>query len=144
EAWPFARLRARGELVEIRGADLRFTPDEASTDLIEMMGLRLGPREIAALRRRAEGWIAVLQLAALSMQGRSDVAGFIESFAGDDRYIVDYLVLRAHLADEQPEHVRELHRLASAWYERNDVDAAAQHLQRSQELGEHAGLPQLI
>jgi LuxR family maltose regulon positive regulatory protein len=187
---PLARLRARGELVEIRAADLRFTPDEAAAYLSGMMGLDLTAQDVAALEARTEGWIAALQLAALSMQGRDDVAGFIAGFAGDDRYIVDYLVgevlqrqpepvrkfllessilsrltgslcdavigenggsarlealdrgnlflvplddrrlwyrfhhlfadmLRARLLDEHPEHVRELHRRASDWYDRN-------------------------
>ena len=91
-AFPLARLRARGELVEIRAADLRFTPDEAAVYLNEAMGLNLAPSDVAALEGRTEGWIAALQLAALSLQGRDDVAGFIDDFAGDDRYIVDYLV----------------------------------------------------
>ncbi len=91
-ALPLARLRARGELVEIRAAELRFTPDEAAAYLNEMMGLQLTAGDVAALERRTEGWIAALQLAALSMQGRDDVASFIAGFAGDDRYVVDYLV----------------------------------------------------
>jgi LuxR family maltose regulon positive regulatory protein len=91
-ALPLARLRARGELVEIRAADLRFTLDEAAAYLNEVMGLTLSREDLATLERRTEGWIAALQLAALSMQGRDDVAGFIAGFAGDDRYIVDYLV----------------------------------------------------
>ena len=90
-ALPLARLRARGELVETRAAELRFTPDEAAAYLNEMMGLELTARDVAALEGRTEGWIAALQLAALSMQGRDDVAGFIAGFAGDDRYVVDYL-----------------------------------------------------
>ncbi|MEI8333681.1 MAG: AAA family ATPase, partial [Chloroflexota bacterium] len=91
-ALPLARLRARGELVEIRAADLRFTPAEAAAYLNDAMGLDLSASDVAALEGRTEGWIAALQLAALSMQGRDDVAGFIAGFAGDDRYIVDYLV----------------------------------------------------
>ena len=90
-ALPLARWRVRGELAEIRAAELRFTPDEAAAYLNEMMGLRLTAPDVAALEGRTEGWIAALQLAALSMQGRDDVAGFIASFAGDDRYVVDYL-----------------------------------------------------
>jgi LuxR family maltose regulon positive regulatory protein len=88
---PVARMRARGELAEIRAAELRFTADEAAAYLNEMMGLQLTARDVAALEGRTEGWIAALQLAALSMQGRDDVAGFIAGFAGDDRYVVDYL-----------------------------------------------------
>jgi len=89
---PLARLRARGELVEIRADDLRFTAEEAAAYLNETMGLALTPQDVAALEVRTEGWIAALQLAALSMQGRDDVAGFLAGFAGDDRYIVDYLI----------------------------------------------------
>jgi LuxR family transcriptional regulator, maltose regulon positive regulatory protein len=90
-ALPLSRLRARGELAEIRAAELRFTADEAAAYLNEMMGLQLTARDVTALEARTEGWIAALQLAALSMQGRDDVAGFIAGFAGDDRYVVDYL-----------------------------------------------------
>jgi LuxR family maltose regulon positive regulatory protein len=89
---PLARLRARGELVEVRAAELRFTLDEVTYYLNEAVGLDLTANDIAALEGRTEGWIAALQLAAISMQGRADVAGFIAGFAGDDRYIVDYLV----------------------------------------------------
>jgi LuxR family maltose regulon positive regulatory protein len=90
-ALPLARLRARGELAEIRAAELRFTAEEAAAYLNGLMGLQLTAREVTALESRTEGWIAALQLAALSMQGRDDVAGFIAGFAGDDRYVVDYL-----------------------------------------------------
>jgi LuxR family maltose regulon positive regulatory protein len=103
-ALPLARLRARGELVEIRAADLRFTPDEAAAYLNEAMWLDLGASDVAALEARTEGWIAALQLAALSMQGRDDISGFIKGFAGDDRYIVDYLV--EEVLQRQPEQVR--------------------------------------
>src|SRR6185503_11599298 len=96
--------RAQGELVEIRAADLRFTPDEAAGYLNGVMGLALTGPEVAALEGRTEGWIAALQLAALSIQGRDDVAGFIEGFAGDDRYIVDYLV--EEVLQRQPDPVR--------------------------------------
>ena len=89
---PLARLRAQGRLTELRAADLRFTPAEAAEFLNQVMSLNLSAADIAALDDRTEGWIAGLQLAALSMQGREDVHGFIRSFAGDDRYIVDYLV----------------------------------------------------
>src|SRR5437762_4265149 len=89
---PLARLRARGELVENRAADLRFTPDEAAVYLNQGMGLDLTATDIAVLEDRTEGWIAALQLAALSITGRADTATFIAGFSGDDRYIVDYLV----------------------------------------------------
>jgi LuxR family maltose regulon positive regulatory protein len=89
---PLARMRARGELVEIRAADLRFTDDEAATYFRDVAGLELDATAVEALASRTEGWVAALQLAGLSMQGRDDVAEFIAGFAGDDRYIVDYLV----------------------------------------------------
>jgi LuxR family maltose regulon positive regulatory protein len=101
---PLARMRARGELAEIRAADLRFTADEAAAYLNEIMGLQLTARDVAALEGRTEGWIAALQLAALSMQGRDDVAGFIAGFAGDDRYVVDYLA--EEVLARQPEGVQ--------------------------------------
>jgi LuxR family maltose regulon positive regulatory protein len=103
-ALPLGRLRARGELLEIRAADLRFTPDEAAAYLNETMGLGLSAPDVAALEDRTEGWIAALQLAGLSLEGRSDVAGFIAGFAGDDRFIVDYLV--EEVLHRQPERVR--------------------------------------
>ncbi|HEY5848815.1 MAG TPA: LuxR C-terminal-related transcriptional regulator [Microlunatus sp.] len=195
-ALPLARLRARGELVEVRAADLRFTPDEVAAYLNDVIGLDLAARDIAALEGRTEGWIAALQLAALSMQGRKDVDDFIAGFAGDDRYIVDYLVeevlqrqteqirtfllrtclldrlsgplcdamtgepggratlealdranlflvplddnrhwyryhhlfadmLRAHLLDERPDEVADLHRRASHWYNENGQPSPA-------------------
>ncbi len=89
---PLGRLRAKGDLTELRAADLRFTPVEAVTFLNMVMGLSLSADEITALETRTEGWITGLQLAALSMQGREDIPAFIRAFAGDNRYIVDYLV----------------------------------------------------
>ncbi len=214
-ALPLARLRGRGELVEIRAADLRFTPGEAAAYLNEMMGLALTAPDVAALEGRTEGWIAALQLAALSLQGREDTAAFIAGFAGDDRYIVDYLaeevlqrqpehvqqfllqtsivdrlggplcdavtgqdggkaelaalergnlflvplddrrrwyryhqlfadVLQAHLRDEQPEQVPDLHRRASAWYEQNDEPSEAiRHALAAQDFGRAADLVEL-
>jgi LuxR family maltose regulon positive regulatory protein len=103
-ALPLPRLRARGELVEVRAVDLRFTPDEVADYLNGVTGLSLDAPDIATLEGRTEGWIAALQLAALSMQGRDDVGGFIAGFAGDDRYIVDYLV--EEVLGRQPDHVR--------------------------------------
>jgi LuxR family maltose regulon positive regulatory protein len=103
-ALPLARWRARGGLAEIRAADLRFTAAEAAAYLNGMMGLQLTARDVAALEGRTEGWIAALQLAALSMQGRDDVAGFIASFAGDDRYVVDYLA--EEVLARQPDRVQ--------------------------------------
>ena len=214
-ALPLARLRARGELAETRAAELRFTPDEAAAYLNEMMGLPLTARDVAALEGRTEGWIAALQLAALSMQGRDDVAGFIAGFAGDDRYVVDYLaeevlqrqpdrvqafllqtsilsrlsgplcdavtgqgdgkamlaaldrgnlflvalddrrqwyryhqlfadVLQARLLDEQPGQVPDLHRRASAWYERSgEPSEAIRHALAAGDFGRAADLVEL-
>lgn len=88
---PLASLRADGDLLEVRAADLRFTAAEAAEYLNGAMGLTLTGADVDVLEARTEGWIAALQLAALSMQGRSDPASFIDEFAGDDRFILDYL-----------------------------------------------------
>ena len=98
---PLARWRARGELVEIRAADLRFTPAETTDYLTATTGLRLSAGDVATLGERTEGWIAALQLAALSLHGHDDAGGFIGRFAGTDRYVVDYLVeeVLAHQSD---------------------------------------------
>ncbi|MDQ3905670.1 MAG: helix-turn-helix transcriptional regulator, partial [Actinomycetota bacterium] len=101
---PLARLRARGQLTELRAADLRFTAAEAAAFLTEVMGLSLAAADITTLEDRTEGWIAGLQLAALSMRGREDIPGFIRAFAGDHRYVVDYLV--EEVLERQPEGVR--------------------------------------
>src|SRR5215216_5802298 len=104
-ALPIPRLRARRQLTELRAADLRFTPAEAAEFLDQVMGLTLSAEDLAALEDRTEGWIAGLQLAALSMQGHQDVHGFIQAFAGDHRYIVDYLI--EEVLQRQPESVRD-------------------------------------
>ena len=188
---PLAQLRARGQLIEVRANELRFTPEEVANYLNESMRLQLSDDDVAALEGRTEGWIAALQLAALSLRGRTDASAFIAGFAGDDQYIVDYLaeevltrqpadvrdflletsilerlagplcdavtgrpagratlvaleranlflvplddrrrwyryhhlfadVLHAHLLDERPDAVAELHRRASVWFETND------------------------
>ncbi len=185
-ALPLSRLRARGELVEVRAADLRFTDDEAADYLAGPMGLTLTDADVAVLAERTEGWAAALQLAGLSLQGRANPDDVVAGFAGDDRFIVDYLadevlarlpadtrdfllrtsvlerltgplcdavtgqaggaarlveldranlflvalddrrrwyryhhlfadVLRAHLREQQPGRIAELHRRASAW-----------------------------
>jgi LuxR family maltose regulon positive regulatory protein len=101
---PLARLRARGQLTELRAADLRFTPAETTDFLNQVMGLNLTVEDIAALEARTEGWIAGLQLAALSMQGRSDTAGFIQAFTGSHRFVLDYLA--GEVLERQPERVR--------------------------------------
>jgi len=89
---PVARLRVRGQLSELRAADLRFTPTEVGEFLKEVMSLSLSAEDIAALETRTEGWIAGLQLAAISMQGRKDATSFIESFTGSHHFVLDYLV----------------------------------------------------
>ena len=101
---PIPRLRARNQLTEIRAADLRFTPSEAAEFLNQVMGLNLAANEVTTLETRTEGWIAGLQLAALSMKGQEDVHGVIQAFAGDHRYIVDYLV--EEVLRRQPESIR--------------------------------------
>ncbi len=89
---PLARLRARGQLTELRAADLRFIPAEAAEFLNQVMGLNLSAENIAALETRTEGWIAGLQLAAISMQGHQDAASFIKSFTGSHHFVLDYLI----------------------------------------------------
>lgn len=91
-ALPLARLRARAQLVELQAADLRFSVDEATAFLNGVMGLHLLPAAVAELDARTEGWIAGLQLAALSLQKRDDPAEAIEEIAGDNRYIRDFLL----------------------------------------------------
>jgi LuxR family maltose regulon positive regulatory protein len=214
-ALPLARLRARGDLIEIRAVDLRFTPDEASAFLNGVMTLGLTEQDVAALEGRTEGWIAAIQLAGLSMQGRDDIAGFIARFAGDDRYIVDYLVeevlqrlpepvrtflletsilsrlngplsdavtgkgggkamlealerqnlllvplddrrewyryhhlfadvLQARLRDERPNHVAELHRRATEWYEQEgERSEAIRHAMAGKDFARAADLVEL-
>ena len=102
--WPLARLRSHRELNELRASDLRFTPAEAATFLNDVMGLTLSAADVARLEKQTEGWIAGLQLAALSMQGRDDLSGFIAAFAGNDRYIVDYLL--EEVLQRQPKQIR--------------------------------------
>lgn len=101
---PLSRLRARRQLTELRAVDLRFTPGEASDFLNQVMGLDLSVEDIEVLETRTEGWIAGLQLAAISMQSHQDVSGFIRAFAGDNHYIVDYLI--EEVLERQPESVR--------------------------------------
>ena len=101
---PLARFRVRDQLTELRAANLRFTSSEAAEFLDQVMGLNLSIKDVAKLEARTEGWIAGLQLAALSMQSNQDVQGFIQAFAGDHQYIVDYLI--EEVLQRQPEHVR--------------------------------------
>ena len=89
---PLARLRVRDQLIELRALDLRFTPAEAAEFLNRVMGLSLSAEDIAALENRTEGWIAGLQLAAISMQGHQDTTSFIKSFTGSHHFVLDYLM----------------------------------------------------
>jgi LuxR family transcriptional regulator, maltose regulon positive regulatory protein len=101
---PLARLRARGELAEVRTDDLRFGAIEADHLLNDVLGLDLPHEDVQRLHRRTEGWAAGLYLAALSLAGRADAPAFIRSFAGDNRHIVDYLM--ADVLDGQPPDLR--------------------------------------
>ena len=138
--WPLASLRARGDLLEIRAADLRFTPSESEAYLNDAVGLDLAERDIEALEARTEGWIAALQLAAISLRGRGDPSTFIAEFAGDDRFVVDYLA--DEVLDRQPADIRSFlletsiltrlnAALCAAVTGRSDAGAILQSLERS-------------
>jgi LuxR family maltose regulon positive regulatory protein len=101
---PLGRMRARGDLREVRAGELRFSEEETATFLTEALGLDLSGEDVTRLQSRTEGWPAALYLAALSLQGRSDASMQIERFAGDDRYVVDYLT--AELLARQPPELR--------------------------------------
>ena len=101
---PLSRLRARGQLTELRAADLRFSPPEAAEFLKGAMGLNLSAEDVAALETRTEGWIAGLQLAAISMRGHRDTTSFIKSFTGSHHFVLDYLV--EEVLGQQPESVQ--------------------------------------
>ncbi len=100
-----SRLRARGQMTELGAADLRFTSEESAAFLGEVMGLELSAEDVGALEEHTEGWIAGLQLAALSMRDRKDVSGFIESFSGSHRDVLDYLA--EEVLERQPGRVRD-------------------------------------
>jgi len=101
---PLAQLRAKDQLTELRAADLCFTSSEAAEFLNQVMGLDLSAEEIAALETRTEGWIAGLQLAAISLQGKEDTTKLIKSFSGSHRLVLDYLI--EEVLDQQSESVR--------------------------------------
>ena len=101
---PLARLRSRGELCELRAADLRFTLAEAQAFLTELMQLPLTAADVAALETRTEGWIAGLQFAALAMRDRTDLTGFVDAFTGSHRFVVDYLA--EEVFERQPPHLQ--------------------------------------
>ena len=89
---PLSRLRGRGQVFELRAADLRFSGSEANQLLNDVMGLNLGPQAVSMLEARTEGWVAGLQLAALSMRDREDLEDYIRKFAGTNRYIMDFML----------------------------------------------------
>jgi LuxR family maltose regulon positive regulatory protein len=99
------RLRVRGQMTEIRADDLRFTEEEAATFLNRVLELALDAEKIAALEARTEGWIAGLQLAALSMQSKQDIDRFVEAFSGSNRHVIDYLA--DEVLAQQPEAIRD-------------------------------------
>jgi LuxR family maltose regulon positive regulatory protein len=101
---PLARLRGRGQLAELRQADLSFTPDETAAFLEQFSGLDFSTQQITALRERTEGWVTGIHLAALSMQGREDASAFVSAFTGSHRYVLDYLT--EEVLDRQTENLR--------------------------------------
>ncbi len=141
---PLARLRARDQLTELRVTDLRFTLSEAAGFLNQMMGLNLSAEDISALETRTEGWIAGLQLAAISMQGHQDATGFIKSFTGSHRFVLDYLV--EEVLQQQSERVQAfllrtsiLNRMCGTLCDAVLLDLAASG-QETLEYLEHANL----
>ncbi len=102
---PLARLRARGQLTELRAADLRFTAAESTALLRAAIGPDLSDSAALALAERTEGWAAGLQLAALSLRGRGDVSGLVEAFSGSHRFVLDYLT--EEILDRQDQRMRE-------------------------------------
>ncbi len=152
---PLGRLRARGDLAEVRADDLRFSDRESALFLNDVLGFQLTEQDVGSLQERTEGWAAGLYLAALSLRGRRDPEAFIAAFAGDDRHLVDYLgaevlggltpdldstrtwfrfhhlfreLLRHELERTEADLVPELHRRACAWHrERGDVEDAVHH-----------------
>lgn len=136
---PLPRLRARGELVELRAADLRFTAEEAGAFLTDVMALPLTDQQVAALGARTEGWVAGLQLAGLALRGVDDATRFVEDFTGSHRFVLDYLVeevlrrqpddVRAFLLDTAVLH-RLTGRLCDAVTGRSDGTAMLEALER--------------
>jgi LuxR family transcriptional regulator, maltose regulon positive regulatory protein len=102
---PLSRLRARHQIAEIGSAELAFTPEETAAFLRGVMGLDLSTEDVATLEERTEGWIAGLQLAALSMRDRKDISGFVEAFSGSHRDVLDFLA--EEVLERQLTNVRE-------------------------------------
>lgn len=141
---PLARYRAQGQLTELRADELRFAPAEATEFLNQVMGLNLSVENAAALESRTEGWIVGLHLAALSMQGLQDTAGFIQSFTGSHRFVLDYLL--EEVLHKQPENIQSfllrtsiLDRLCGPLCDAVLLDASASG-QETLEYLEHANL----
>ena len=103
-AWPLGRWRARGQLSELRAVDLRFTGEEVAAFFARAKDIAIADEDVAVLAARTEGWVAGLRLAALSLRGRSDGAAFVRDFAGDHRFVVDYLL--EEVLRRQPDPVR--------------------------------------
>lgn len=139
---PLSRLRARGQMTELRAADLRFTSSEASDFLNQVMGLRLAAEDVARLETRTEGWIAGLHLAAISLQGKEKTAQLIKSFSGSHRFILDYLIDEVLL--QQPESVQtfmlQTAILDSLCGSLCDALTNQDHSQQTLEMLEHANL----
>jgi LuxR family maltose regulon positive regulatory protein len=132
-ALPLARLRAKNQLTEIRAADLRFSEAEAAEFLDQVMGLHLSAEDIAILDKRTEGWVVGLQLAALSMQGKTDTGEFIRSFSGANQFVLDYLL--EEVLNKQPESMQEfllhtsiLNRLSSSLCDALNTNTSAEEM----------------
>ena len=135
---PLARWRVKGEMAELRADDLGFTIEEASSYLKNMVGIPISEQDIAILENRTEGWVAGLKMAALSLQGKKDISGYISAFSGSNRYILDYLA--EEILNQQPSNIKLflletsiLDRLSSplcdAVTERNDSQAILAQLE---------------
>ena len=102
---PLSRLRGRGQLLELRQSELRFSLEEVKLFLDQGMGLTLSERDFSLISSCTEGWIAALQMAAIPLRGHDDVTGFIRGFTGNDKYILDYLV--EEVLEHQPAYIQK-------------------------------------
>lgn len=137
---PLPRLRARGQVVEIRSSDLRFSVVETASLLKDVIGINLTQAQVATLEKRTEGWIAGLQMAALSMRGREDIEGFLDAFSGSHIFVFDYLAQEI-LAQQSPATGEFLHQtsilerfcspLCDATTGRQDSQAVIRQLEKS-------------
>ncbi|MFN2273979.1 MAG: LuxR C-terminal-related transcriptional regulator [Anaerolineales bacterium] len=103
--FPLGRLRASGRMTELRARDLRFSLEETAVFLLDVMGLDLSVSQLERLDARTEGWIAGVQMAALSMQGKTDISAFLDGFEGSNRYILDYLL--EEVLEQQPDELQK-------------------------------------